>query len=43
MKANLKQATEIGSFTLFSKTDLASLKTKVVDLDVDKLRLFLVA
>ena len=35
MTANLDGATSIGTFRLMSKTDLASLKTKV-----DKLRLF---
>ena len=37
-KADLNGATDIDTSTLASKTDLASLKTKVDNLDVDKLK-----
>ena len=37
-KADLKGATGIDTFTLVSKTYLANLKTKLDDLDVDKLK-----
>ena len=37
-KTDLKEATGIDTFTLASKTDLASLKTKVDDLDKDKIK-----
>lgn len=40
-KADLKGATNIDTFTAASKTDLAGLKIKVDNLDVDKLRIFL--
>ena len=38
MKAHLKGATSIDTSTLASKTDLAGLKTKVDNLDVNKLK-----
>ena len=37
-KADLKGAAVIDTFGLASKTDLASLKTKINNLDVDKLK-----
>ena len=38
MKAYLKEATVIDTYTLASKTDLASLKFNVDNLDIDKLK-----
>ena len=38
MKANLKGASGIDISTLTSKTDLAGMKTKADNLDVDKLK-----
>ena len=37
-KVELKEATGIDTSTLASNTDLVSLKTKVYDLDMDKLK-----